>query len=97
MPVVAQDGDDARLLVGRELGKDLCLVGAAGQLDIIHGGDVAAEQHGVDLETHLPADGARDLLVVAGQDLGGDAMVAQRLDRIGGGLLGWIQKGQVAD
>ena len=97
MPVVAQNGDDTRLLVGRELGKHLHVLGAAGELRIIHGGNIAAQQHVVDLQPHLLADGTRDLLVVSGQNLGGDAMIAQCLDSIGRRLFGRIQKRQIAD
>ena len=97
MPVVAQNRDDARLLIGRELGKHLHVLGAASELGVVHGGNIAAEQDVVDLEPNLLANGARDLLVIAGQNLGGNAVVAQRLDSIGRRLFRRIQKRQVAD
>ena len=73
------------------------ILGPASELGVIHVSDVTAEQHVVDLQPHLFADGTRNLLVVASQDLGGNAVIAQRLDRIGRRLFGRIQKGQVAD
>ncbi len=96
MPVFTQDGDDARLLIGRELCKDLRMLGLAGKLFIVHRGDVLAKQHVVDFESHLLADGARDLLVVAGENLGRNAVLPQRLDGVGRGLLGRIEEGEVA-
>ena len=42
------------------------------------------------------ADLAGNEVVVAGQDLHGDPVVLERLDRCHGGLLRWIQKGDVA-
>ena len=42
------------------------------------------------------ADSARDLLVVAGKNLGRNAVLPQCLDGIGRGLLGWIEEGEVA-
>ena len=97
MSVVAQNRDDARLLIGRELGEHLHVLGTASKLGVVHGGNITAEQHVVDLESHLLTDGARNLLVIAGQDLGGDTVIAQRLDGIGRRLFRRIQKRQVAD
>ena len=57
---------------------------------------VGTQQHIADLQPHLLADGAGDLVVVAGKDFSGDTVVFQSPDGIGGRLLGRVEEGKIA-
>lgn len=83
-------------LVRGKLGEHVGGLGRPGQLRVAHAGHVQPQQHVPYLQAHLPADGAGDLFVVAGEDLGGDAMFLQCPQGGGGGFLGRIQKSKIA-
>ncbi len=67
-----------------------------GKLVVGHLLDVAAEQHELGGQPDFFADLASDQIVVAGDDLDGDAVALQGLDRRRGGLLGRIEEGDIA-
>ena len=66
-----------------------------GQLLFRHGLDLAAENDFFRTDADFVANFARDQVVVAGENLDGDTVLAKNLDGFGGGVLGWVEESQV--
>ena len=96
MAVFPQDGHHPCLLVRGQLGKHVGALCCPGKFCIGHMIQIRTQQHIAHLQPHLLADGAGDLVVVAGEDLGGHTVVFQCPDGIGGGLLGRVEEGKIA-
>ena len=82
--IFPQDGHHPCLLVRGQLRKHIGALCCPGKLCIGHMVQVGTQQHIADLQPHLLADGAGDLVVVAGKDFSGDTVVFQCSDGIGG-------------
>ena len=95
MAVFPQDRHHPRLLVRGEFGKHISALCCPCQLCIGHMIQIRAQKHIAHLQPHLLADGAGDLVVVAGEDLGGHTVVFQCPDGIGGGLLRRVEESQI--
>ena len=67
-----------------------------GELRVGHVFHLAAEQDFFGVNADFAANLARDEVVVAGEHLDGDAVLPQRGDGLGGGVLGRIEKREVA-
>jgi hypothetical protein len=81
---------------GRELGKDAAVFGDLGKGLVAHGVNLAAHDNRAGFQTHHAADPGGHDLVVAGQDLHGDALVGERRKGLSRAVLGWIEKGDEA-
>ena len=97
MAVFSQHRDHARFLIRGQLGEHIRCLRGLRKLLVVHALQVGAEKHVAHLQADLLADRASHLVVVTGQDLGGHAMVPQRLDGIGGGLFRRIEEGEVSE
>jgi len=64
-------------------------------LRIRHGLDLAAQNDFFRLNTDLLADFARDEVIVAGEDLDRDTVLAQNGDGLGSGVLGRIEECEI--
>ena len=58
---------------------------------------IGSKKHAANLQPYLPANRPCDLVVVAGEDFCGYAMVLQCLDGLCSGFLRRIQKGEISD
>ena len=96
MAFALQGLDDALLVRRGEAGEDVRGFHRLGQLRVGHGLDLAAEHDLLGIDADLGADLAGDQVVVAGQHLDGDAVLAQHGDGLGGGVLGRVEEGEVA-
>ena len=66
-----------------------------GEFVVGHRFDLAAEEDIVGFQAYLPADLAGHEIVVAGEDFHGDAVLLQRVDRLGCRVLRRIEKGDI--
>ena len=97
MPLLAQDGDDARFLGGRELREDGNFLRRLRKRFIIHRVNVRTEQHALSIHPNLTANSAGDFLVVAGENLHTDAVFPQGMNRVAGRFLRRIEESKEAD
>ena len=95
-PFALERLDDALLVRGREAREDVGPSTASASCASGHRLDLAAEQDFFRINADFGADLARDEVVVAGQHFDGDAVLAQRGDGFGGGVLGRIEEGEIA-
>ena len=86
--------DDALLVGGRDAGEQRGLLRRVRQLRVGHLLDLAAEQHELGGQPDFLADLAGDQVVVARDDLDGDAVALQGLDRGRGRVLGRVEEGR---
>ena len=96
VPLALQSADHPLLVGRREAGEERGLLGRLGQFGVRHGFHLGAQQHAIRRQPDFLADLAADQLVVAGEDLDRDAVVLQRRDGRGRGILGRVEKGHVA-
>ena len=86
----------ALLVRGGQPGVDIHAVDHVGELFVGHLFHVIAEDDLFGVDPDLGADLAGDQIVVAGEHLDGHAMLPQSGDGLGGGVLGRIEKREVA-
>ena len=97
MSLPLEGADDLLLLGGREPGEDVGLDHRGIELRRRHSGELGAGQHPPDGHAHVDAHLAGDELIVAGEDLGAYAAGAQAGEGLGGGVLGRIEEGEIAE
>ena len=93
---LAHDTHQTRLLQRRELGEEVGVLGALGKFGVIERIDLGAQQDVARVDTDLFADGGRDAVVVAGQDLDCHALGLEGGDGAHGTCFGRIEEGQKA-
>ena len=96
VPLALQGADHPLLVGGREPGEERGVLRRLGQFGVGHGFHLRAQQHAIGRQPDFLADLAADQLVVAGEDFDRHAVVLQRQDGGGRGILGRIEEGHVA-
>ena len=92
MVVAMQRLDHAHLLLRIQACEYLCRARCERQFVVAHRLDLWADEVLFHFDTDLAADIARDNVVVTGQDLDGDTVRIERLDRLGRAILRRIEK-----
>ena len=96
MASALQCPDDAFLVGGRQLGKDGGRLNSLVQLLLVHGFDIRSEQDFLHRQADLPAYKGRYNVVIPGENLYRHVDLIEFANRLTGGFLGWVQKGQIA-
>src|SRR5579862_4462847 len=87
---------DAFFVCGRKAGEHVHCFDRFSEIRVVHRFDLAAKQDFFGVNADFTANFASDQIVVAGQNFHRDTMLAQGLDGFGCGVLGWIEKGEIA-
>ncbi len=95
VPAALESADDVVLLRRRQPGEHVCRSRQLGELRFREAAQLIAGHEPLHREPHVAADLLRDQRVVAGEDLGGHPVLAQRLQGRDRGLLGRIEEGEV--
>ena len=88
----AQCANDAHLVVRREFGEHDATIGDLADRAVVESGELAPKHNVIDRQSDVAADLPGDEVVVASEDLHGEAMVAQGSQCRRGGLLWRIEK-----
>jgi AraC-like DNA-binding protein len=97
MTLEVERADDSLFLARRKLCEHGGAVSKLGELAVVHLLDLTAEQHHARIDLHFAADFAGDDFIVAGQDLDLHALFGECGNRRSGGILGRIEKGDIAE
>ena len=94
VPACFQSEDDPVLLFRRHAGEDGAVLRLVGQSGIVHRVDLVAGDDAVGCQPHVVGDLLGHILVVAGHDDHGDAILLQRFENGKNPLLGRVEEGR---
>ena len=97
MALGLQGADHLFLLGGGEAGEDVSLERGAVEGFLVHRGQLGAGDDAAHGHADVLADLPGDEFIVTREDLGADAALAQAGEGGGGGLLGRVEEGEVAE